>query len=422
MTARPLLVVLAGLALGAGCAPKAAAQAIGPEFRVNTYTTDEQYRPAVASAADGRFVVAWHSFTQDASGWGVFGQRYDANGLPAGPEFRVNTYTTYDQFGPSVASAADGRFVVVWYSSGYLGQDGSGAGVFGQRYDSNGLPDGAEFRVNSHTTNHQGRPRVASAPDGRFVVVWYSVGQDGSLWGVFGQRYDTNGLPAGPEFRVNSYTTGYQTDLAVAAAADGRFVVTWDSFGQDGSGWGVFGQRYDANGLPAGPEFRVNSFTPNHQKYPAVAAAADGRFVVAWNSVYQDGSNWGVFAQRYDSNGLPEGPEFRVNSYATGLQYNSSVASTADGRFVTVWSSYYQDESANGVFGQRYDSIGLATGPEFPVNSYTTGTQSRPAVASAPDGRFVVAWYSFDQDGSANGVFARRFHIDVIFADGFQGG
>jgi hypothetical protein len=367
MTARPLLVVLAGLALGAGCAPKAAAQAIGPEFRVNTYTTDEQYRPAVASAADGRFVVAWHSFTQDASGWGVFGQRYDANGLPAGPEFRVNTYTTYDQFGPSVASAADGRFVVVWYSSGYLGQDGSGAGVFGQRYDSNGLPDGAEFRVNSHTTNHQGRPRVASAPDGRFVVVWYSVGQDGS-------------------------------------------------------GWGVFGQRYDANGLPAGPEFRVNSFTPNHQKYPAVAAAADGRFVVAWNSVYQDGSNWGVFAQRYDSNGLPEGPEFRVNSYATGLQYNSSVASTADGRFVTVWSSYYQDESANGVFGQRYDSIGLATGPEFPVNSYTTGTQSRPAVASAPDGRFVVAWYSFDQDGSANGVFARRFHIDVIFADGFQGG
>jgi hypothetical protein len=61
---------------------------LGPEFRVNTYTTDAQYRPAVTSDAAGNFVVIWKSFQQEGSdcavsaaecrglAGGVFGQRY----------------------------------------------------------------------------------------------------------------------------------------------------------------------------------------------------------------------------------------------------------------------------------------------------------------------------------------------------------
>jgi hypothetical protein len=30
----------------------------------------------------------------------------------------------------------------------------------------------------------------------------------------------------------------------VASAANGNFVVAWSSYGQDGSGWGISGQRY----------------------------------------------------------------------------------------------------------------------------------------------------------------------------------
>jgi hypothetical protein len=61
-------------------------------------------------------------------------------------------------------------------------------------------------------------------------------------------------------------------------------------------------------------------------------------------------------------------------------------------------------------------------GPEFRVNSFTPDFQGRPSGAAAADGRFVVAWMSSGQDGSGPGVFGRRFHLDVIFADGFQGG
>jgi hypothetical protein len=45
--------------------------------------------------------------------------------------------------------------------------------------------------------------------------------------------------------------------------------------------------------VPAGPEFRVNSFTTDRQLASAIAMDADGDFVVAWNSTNQVGSNHG---------------------------------------------------------------------------------------------------------------------------------
>jgi large repetitive protein len=52
------------------------------------------------------------------------------------------------------------------------------------------------------------------------------------------------GAPLGPEFQVNTYTTLEQWIASVAADGAGNFMVVWPSNGQDGSGQGVFGQRY----------------------------------------------------------------------------------------------------------------------------------------------------------------------------------
>ena len=76
-------------------------------------------------------------------------------------------------------------------------------------------------------------------------------------------------------------------------------VVVWRSDGQDGSGRGVFGQRYASSGAPQGAEFRVNTFTTSEQRYPSVSADASVSFVVAWQSYTQDGSSDGIFGQRY---------------------------------------------------------------------------------------------------------------------------
>jgi hypothetical protein len=380
---------------------------LGPEFRVNTYTTAAQYLPDVASDASGNFVVVWQSFGQDGSYAGIFGQRYGSSGAPLGPEFRVNTFTTILQVRPAVAVDSSGNFVVVWDS---YNQDGSAVGVFGQRYGSSGAALGPEFRVNTSTTGNQYRSDVASDASGNFVVVWQSANQDGSSWGVFGQRYANSGASLGSEFRVNTYTTGSQGGRqSVASDSFGNFVVVWQSANQDGSLSGVFGQRYAGSGAPLGPEFRVNTYTTGGQYVSAVASDASGNFVVTWSSEVQEGSGPGVFGQRYASSGIPLGPEFHINTFTTNQQSGASVAADSSGNFVVVWHDNTQDGSSFGVFGQRYASSGAPLGAEFRVNTYTTNAQWTPSVAADSSGNVVVIWTSLTQDGQSYGVFGQRY-------------
>jgi hypothetical protein len=206
-----------------------------------------------------------------------------------------------------------------------------------------------------------------STPPGNFVVIWESFGQDGPAFGVFGQRFASSGSPLGPEFRVNTYTTSQQFRLSVASDSNGNFIVVWSSMGQDGSGRGNFGQRFAATGAPLGPEFRVNTHTTSYQYRPRVAADPSGNFVVAWQSFSQDGSGYTVVGQRYESSGLPLGGEFQINTSTTDAQIMPSLATDPTGSFVVVWQSYTQDGSYFGIFAQRYRPIVPVELAEFTI-------------------------------------------------------
>ena len=404
-------ILLVGLTL---CFPRGAAPQgtpLGPEFRVNTYTTDRQYRSSVARDPSGNFVVAWMGFTQAGTDTDIFGQRYLDSGSPIGPEFRINTDTTSSPGNPSVAADGSGNFVVVWHSSG---EDGDSTGVFGQRYASSGMPVGPQFRVNSYTTGAQGFPSVAADASGNFVVIWESSDQDGSDSGIFGQRYASSGASLGAEFRVNTYTTYRQSRLSVAADSAGGFVVVWDShLGDEPSGfknYDIVGQRYAGSGVPLGPEFRINSYTTDYQLRPAVATDSTGNFVVVWESSFQDGPGPLVFGQRYSAAGAPVGTEFRINTSTTNADdYNPDVASDADGNFVVTWTDAQAPPPIRGIHAQRFASSGVPLGPEFRVNTFVTNYQNFSSVASDPVGNFVVTWASYGQDGSAYGVFGQRY-------------
>jgi hypothetical protein len=240
---RTILFVALALSIPGVAAPQG--MPLGPEFRVNTYTTGGQLLSSVARHSLGNFIVVWVGYTQGGTDTDIFGQRYADSGTPIGPEFRVNAYTPTPQRNPSVAADPSGNFVVVWQT--FL-QDGEAYAVFGQRYASSGVPIGSEFRVNTYTTSDQALPAVAADSSGGFVVVWESWDQDGSERGIFGQRYASSGAPLGTEFRVNTYTTYRQSRLSVAAGSTGDFVVVWDSHLGDEPGgfknYDIVGQRY----------------------------------------------------------------------------------------------------------------------------------------------------------------------------------
>jgi hypothetical protein len=214
------------------------------ELQVNTYTGSNQTMPAAAADADGDFVVAWTSKAADGSVTGdVFMQRFSSSGARVGAYFRVNSYTPDYQLKPAVGMDADGDFVVAWTS---YSQDGSSRGVFGRRFSSAGVPS-SQFQINRRTTGSQRDPTVAMDGFGQFVIAWTGENQDGFGYGVNARRFARTGVAVGAEFQVNTVTVDQQTDPAVAMDATGDFVIAWTSGQQDGfepGDTGVFGQRF----------------------------------------------------------------------------------------------------------------------------------------------------------------------------------
>jgi uncharacterized repeat protein (TIGR03803 family) len=321
--------------------------AVGGETKVNTTTAGAQQLPAVAALKSG-YVIAWASSAQDKSGYGVYMQRYTSAGAKAGHETLVNTTKTGDQTMPAVAGLKSGGFVVVWQSAN---EDKSGLGVYGQIFTAAGAKSGAEFRVNTTTSGDQSLPSVASLASGGFVVAWTSKNQDRSGLGVYAQMYDAKGKASGKEFKVNTTTAGDQTNAAVAGLTSGGFVIAWQ--GRDASGLGVYLQRYDAGAKAQGKETLVNKTTVKDQSLPSLAALDNAGFVVAWQSANQDGSGLGVYMQRFTAAGAKTAGETRVNTMTANDQSTPAVAAFSNGGYVVVWASNKQDGSGQGIYAQE---------------------------------------------------------------------
>jgi hypothetical protein len=179
--------------------------------------------------------------------------------------------------------------------------------------------------VNTYDTDRQLYSDVTSLKDGGFVVTWASNGQDGSGYGVYAQRFDSSGSAAGGEFQVNTYTIGHQGLIdngiihgpSIASLNGGGFVATWSSQDQDGSDYGTYGQIFDASGTKVGVEIPLNTATIRDQLYGDVTSLQDGGFVVTWISNDNSYGDYGndVFAQRFNSDGAKNGIEFQVNTH-----------------------------------------------------------------------------------------------------------
>ncbi len=176
------------------------------------------------------------------------------------------------------------------------------------------------------------------------MLVWTNPGREitdlGSADdGVFGRRYDAAGNPLGPELHVNTRRRGDQTSPALAMSSDTRaFVVVWQSRAQDGSEWGIYGQRFAANGERLGGEFRVSTRTGGDQTRPSVAMDQEGNFAVAWTG--PDPLNifrTAIFAQRFSASGERIGGEIQVSEAVFGYEELPRITMDPQGNFAVSW-------------------------------------------------------------------------------------
>ena len=388
--------------------------------RINLNNQNDQNNPVVASNASGDYVVVWTTYAATQGGTtlqaNTIAQRFDRYGQKRGGEFLVNTYLAGDQSQPDVAMDDFGNFVVVWAG---MGEEDT-AGIYARRFDAYGNAlDDEEFCVNVYRPGTQSEPQVAMDADGDFVISWTSFGQDGDTDGVYARRYNFNGLPQGNsgEFLVNTTTTRRQKTSDVAMDDNGNFTIVWMSEAQDGSFDGVYGQRFNKDGQKLGAEFRVTQTTNDNQNDPQVAMDADGDFVVTWASKLQDGSGYGVYARRYSKAGVALSNEFRVNETTANYQYQPDVSMDDSGKFVVTWTTFDQDNVPtlnnrdNSVYARMYNADGTPQTGEFRVNATEEGNQLNSAVAMDKDGDFTVVWVGPDSSGT--GIFNRVVAVNV---------
>ncbi|GAA4451173.1 DUF4347 domain-containing protein [Novipirellula rosea] len=384
------------------------------EFLVNDETGDQQVtsaedrgnQRAVSMAADGSYVVVWTSLNQDGSGKGVYAQRFDASGAAITTEFRVNETITNDQQWASVSSAFDGTFVVTWTSN----QGATGDDIYYRRFAADGTALTGELVANTSTSGTQKNSIIGmNTHTGEFVIAWQGNGTqsgESDSAGIFAQRFDGSGSAVGTEFRVNSSTFGTQYDAAIAVNNNGDFVVVWDDSN------GIHFQRFDDDANEQGGQVTVSGST--FAGNAAVAMHSDGSFVVVWR---QSGALTpsDVYLQRYSNTGSTLGSTQSVASTGSFDQVDPSIAMDENGKFIVVWEGYGSQSGqsdSSGVFGQKYFANGSQIGNEFRVNESTSGIQSKASVAMLDVDNFVVVWSGAgDQTGEVdtNGVFARQY-------------
>ena len=292
---------------------------------------------------------------------------------------------------------ASGNFVVTWES---YGQDGSGYGIYAERFDAAGNTNGGlnQTLVNFvNTRNSQRNPSIAMDPSGDYVIAWEDLdsGLDPLLpRGIFAQRYNSSGVAQDANFQVNSTVGIIQTNTSVAMDEMGDFVVAWDSHYLTSQYIldHALARQFNNQGIAQGDNFSVDTGNVTTPKKPSLAVNQNGDFIVGWDFDTQSANGIDVYSRRLSSAGSKISREIQANSYTLGAQGSSSVGIDANGNFVVVWSSQNQDGSGDGIYSQRHVTK---------VAPYLYEMESKPlnvvGSASTPLTSSVLA-YDFDSD------------------------
>ena len=371
-TVRALVPVLLFLALPSLLL---AQRPLGGDLQVSVDTHAAQRFPHVATNRSGEFVVTWISAS--AGGTSLHATRFDADGTAGTGEILVSDHALDTPVNSAIALMDDGSFVVV-----FPAMDGAIPSLVARWYTPDGAPDGADVLVTHGASTDFS---ISTNGDGGMVAVWQG-GTSSAWFRVFGPSHS-----AGPETLVDPAGT----DPVVAVGPQGGFVVAWRHSQ-------IVARRFTSVGAPSGRRFVIDSGNSGAGAGAGstlhIGKEEDGDFLVLW------GAGPTVFGRRFKADTTPIGGLVRVQA---GAGYDAAIG--GQGNFVLVWEAPDPEPLAGtNVFARRFRSDGVPMGPQLRVNEHARGFQSFPRVGIGAEGGFTVVWQSRPDDHPSD-VFARRF-------------
>ena len=252
------------------------------------------------------------------------------------------------------------------------------------------MPTTDVILVNTTTASSQYSPHITLLEGDTVLVTWMSAQEAGArdFWGIYGQILDSSGNAIGSEIHINSYTALAQISPKSTSLANGRFVTAWETFGQDGSGYGIAGRVFDSLGSPVGSDFVINTKTAGDQQTVAITRSSDDSFCVTWQST--DGS---VYLRQFDNSGAAVGNEVAITPpLADGSNLCPSIIGNSNGDSIVafVYRPYYDTTSASDIYLKVLSKEGTEVKAPFIINTNTDGYQNLPKIVSLANSAYAV--------------------------------
>ena len=375
-----------------------------PEFAVDEGSALEgsQSEPAVASFADGGVVVCWTSQNRELVRryeFNIFCLMFDVTGAEQGSKFQINSNNLGTQQSPSVAVLQGNSIVVVWNSDHLLGHN-----VISRQFDNGVANAEGEVIHSAHlASGKKTLPDVASIPSTNyFVICWQSFGSDGSYFGVYAVRHSVG--ESSVPFLVNTATQWDQTDAKVACFTDGGYVITWGSY-TTGTASDIFMKRYNALDVAQTPsDEKVNSDDANTERAPAIARFSDNTFMIVWVRITTTDST--LWAATFDATGSRVVTEFRVDTDVGLRVRNCDIVTLNDDTVLITWGASNAAGTSFGTYARRFTRIVSVLPAEyqnqFLINENTAGEKLKPKVEKFGPWGFFITWQTTDPNSESD--------------------
>ena len=297
------------------------------------------------------------------------------------------------QDNPVVTALTNGKFVVAWVKTALNGT----VSVRAQMYNADRSKFGLEIAPGVGIGLGQFQPTVVAIADGGFGIAWSVVSNEGSTNGSTATDIATTFYDAtGSAIRSTPISgTGNQNQPAFAALPDGGAVLTWRNDGSTPGTTTLENLYFDRTGAAtSGFSATLSGGNASQSANPAAAVLTSGVYAVAYADINTAAStdHDGVFVQLI-ANGLDK--VVQVNTTATGVQHLPAIAALANGNFVVAWVDEGTATGANPVAtlrAQVMDPTGAKVGTEITVPGNVTSQSHPPSLTALADGRFLVGW------------------------------
>lgn len=237
-------------------------------------------------------------------------------------------------------------------------------------------------------------------------------------------KYSNNNYLGFTIRNINSNGNGDQLNPAIAMhRTTGTMAAIWedDSSSDDGKGTAgirkdqpnhdIMGRIFYGGGCEKVKQFTVNSETSGDQMTPAAAMDKSGNFVVVWADDKDGNGFYEIFMRGFDETGKERIKTTLVNSNSAGNQINPAIAMAPDGRFVIAWEDESDNKNNPQIFIRGFNADGNQAFADRNVDTFA-GVRRKPSIAMSDNGNFVVTW---EDDTDMNNMFqinAKGFNAD----------